>query len=241
MSAATSTWILAWSAIRDELRRRCRRGMQWPKQARLLRVMPFSHSYGQTVQHYYNQRRGVNLPFSPQDWLVLAEWAEAGISRIAIKEGVANMFERRDRELAFRHQQINSLAYCEQAVLQAEERLREASVGCHENFWGDNERQRHYTLLLALPPCRPMFQALQSERQVKAVAELFSVGLVFTVAPDEYRKHQVRERFGVELNFLDPEPANPFSLSGSSWLAGRSPRSGGARPRQSFLNREVNG
>lgn len=235
-NVATSTWILAWEQIRKELMRRCSALRTMP---RLLRVMPFSYSYALQVQNYYNHRRSVNLPFSTPDWLQMEIWGEAGIHVCAIQDGIAEMFDRRDR--APEPQHVNSLAYCHQAVLNAARSGKEASVGSHDDnydIFGQLRAPRYYTLLLALPPGRPMFEALQSERQVHAVAESFNVGLVFTIAPDEYRKHQARERFGVELEFLDLDFIGPVTPLPGSRLAGPS-RS--ARSRQSFLNQEAHG
>jgi hypothetical protein len=258
MNAAISTLTLAWSAIRDEFRVRLR-GLHvqpWWEQARLLRVMGFGHGFGWNIQQTYNQRRGSNLLLSPLDWLLLEMWADAGIPQGAIERAIHEMFDRRDR--APEPRQINSLLYCKDAVYETAQQMKEASVGTGIDFHFPNRTQRPpspHTLLLAVPPAgRMTFAAMQSERQVDRVAELFSVGIVFTVYPDAWHKEQARARFGVELEFLDdapcngapcngldPEPANPFSLSGSSRLAGRSPLSGGARSRQPFLNQEANG
>lgn len=217
MSAAVATWILSWAEVRNELRRRCKsagRHSEWCDQSRLLRVLPFSHAYGWNVQNYYNARRGTNLPFSPLDWLRLGIWGDAGIPERSIIRGIGEVFDKRDR--APEPHQINSLEYCSEVVLWECRMMKEASVGGEDDrgigfHFPDQRPANHHTLLLALPPGRPIFQALQSERQVDAVAELFGVGIVFTVAPDEYKKHLARERFGVELEFIDapcngPEP-----------------------------------
>jgi hypothetical protein len=233
-NAAIATWILAWTSVRDELRRRCRSAgckSEWCDQARLLRVLGFSGEYGCAVQAYYKKRRGVNLPFSPLDWLLLEELADVRFAPRAIIRAIGEMFDKRDR--APEPTQINSLQYCFGAMLSEARWLQEAGVGAHDSDDPDLQLMRGSSLLLALPPGRPIFQALQSERQVDAVAEQFQVGIVFTVAPDEYRKHQARERFGVELNFLDPEPPYP-----DHGLAGHSHS---ARSRQPFLNQEANG
>jgi hypothetical protein len=117
-------------------------------------------------------------------------------------------------------------------VLKEAQMMKEAAVG---NFREWEDRRTPSTLLLALPPAgRMTFAAMQSQRQVDRVAEMFSVGIVFTVYPDAWHKHQAQERYNASLEFLDPEPTtNPFHLSGSR-LAG--PSRSSARSRQPFLN-----
>jgi hypothetical protein len=124
-------------------------------------------------------------------------------------------------------------------VLRETELIRDASVGSHYYFPFERERSKPHTLLLAVPPAgRMTFAAMQSQRQVDRVSELFQVGIAFTVYPDAWHKEQARTRFGVDLEFLDDAPCNgldpgpPFS---GSRLAGSSRSS--ARSRQPFLSR----
>jgi hypothetical protein len=231
MNAAISTLTLAWEQVREEFRARLR-GLHvepWWEHARLLRVMGFGHGFGWGIQETYNQRRGSNLLLSPLDWLLLEMWAVAGIPQVAIERAIHEMFDRRDR--APEPREINSLAYCHHAVLKEATRMKEAAVGSHYDFPFERERTTPHTLLLAVPPAgRITFAAMQSQRQVDRVAELFSVGIVFTLYPDAWHKSEAQSRFGVDLNFLDPEPQILFA---GSRLAGSS-RS--ARSRQPFLN-----
>jgi hypothetical protein len=240
-AAAIDTLTLAWAAIRDEFRARLR-GLHvapWWEHARLLRVMGFGHGFGLNIQQTYNQRRGSNLLLSPLDWLLLEMWADAGIPQGAIERAIHEMFDRRDR--APERRQINSLLYCKDAVYETAQQMKEASVGTGIDFHFPNWTQRPpspHTLLLAVPPSgRMTFAAMQSQRQVDRVAELlFNVGIVFTVYPDAWHKEQARTRFGVDLDFLDPEPQILFA---GSRPAG--PSRSSARSRQPFLNREVHG
>jgi hypothetical protein len=236
-TAAIDTLTLAWEQVREEFRARLR-GLHvqpWWEHARLLRVMGFGHGFGWGIQETYNQRRGSNLLLSPLDWLLLEMWADAGIPQCAIEDGIHEMFDRRDRAPV--PSQINSLRYCMDAIYSAAEWMKEASVGSGIDFFFPNYAQkrppRPHTLLLAVPPSgRMTFAAMQSQRQVDRVAELFSVGIVFTVYPDAWHKEQARTRFGVDLNFLDPEPQILFA---GSRPAGSS-RNGDTRSRQPFLN-----
>jgi hypothetical protein len=248
-NVAIETWTLSWSAIGDEFRARLSglRGSSlhamapWWEQARLLRVMGCSHGYAWNVQQTYNQRRGKNLLLSPLDWLLVEHYAFYDIPLRGIKRGIHFMFDRRDRAPEIQH--INSLAYCDQAILKETELMREAAVGCHGAMWEEDYPRRAYTLLLAVPPAgRMTFAAMQSERQVDRVAEIFQVGIVFTVYPEAWHKSEAQARYGANLEFLDeapcngldPEPSNPL-LPGSR-LAGCSRA---ARSRQPFLKQEA--
>jgi hypothetical protein len=237
-AAAIATWTLSWSAVREEFRTRLR-GLHlapWWEHARLLRVMPCSHGYAWNIQSTYNQRRGTNLLLSPLDWLLLEQYAAAGIPLSGIERGVHFMFDRRDRALQFGNREINSLSYCNQAILRETKLMNEAAVGSHCNPW-ESVIPRAHTLLLAVPPAgRMTFAAMQSERQVDRVAEIFQVGIIFTVYPEAWQKAQALERFNVHLDFLDPESQSLSSTHGSR-LAESSRRG----YRQPFLNQEVNG
>jgi hypothetical protein len=225
-TAAIGTLTLAWEQVREEFRARLRGNVQpWWEQARLLRVMGFGHGFGWGIQETYNQRRGSNLLLSPLDWLQLEFYAECGIPRLGIERGIHAMFDRRDRAPV--PSQINSLTYCDQAILKETELMKEASVGgyshdygcghcapmgephsfpCNCKCHGGVTPKLPHTLLLAVPPSgRMTFAAMQSQRQVDRVAELFSVGIVFTVYPDAWHKDQARTRFGVDLEFLDQQ------------------------------------
>jgi len=234
---AIETWTLSWSAIRDEFRARLR-GLHldpWWEHARLLRVMGCSHGYAWNIQQTYNQRRGSNLLLSPLDWLLVEHFALYDIPLRGIARGIHKMFDRRDRAPEIQH--INSLAYCDQAILKETQLIKEASVGSHGYDWDPDERPTPHTLLLAVPPAgRMTFAAMQSERQVDRVAEIFQVGIVFTVYPDPWHKSEAQARYGVNLEFLDeapcngldPEPANPF-------LHGSGPAGRRTASRQPFL------
>jgi hypothetical protein len=241
-SAAVATWTIAWSQIREEFRARLR-GLNiepWWEHARLLRVMGCSHGYAWNIQSTYNQRRGKNLLLSPLDWLLVEHYAFYKIPLAGIERGIHFMFDRRDRAPEIQH--INSLAYCDQAILKETELMREAAVGCHGAMWEEDYPRRAYTLLLALPPAgRMTFAAMQSQRQVDRVAEIFNVGIVFTVYPDAWHKSQSQERFNASLEFLDDVTVAPCNGCPESPLSGSRPagpsRRGGAGPSRMIQSR----
>jgi hypothetical protein len=207
-------------------------------------VMGCSHAYAWNIQQTYNQRRGTNLLLSPLDWLLVEHLASYEFPQRAIARGIHAMFDRRDEKRKFDPGwQINSLEYCYRAVLKEASLIKEAQVGSREYFHEPDGRPTPSTLLLAVPPAGKFtFAAMQSERQVDRVAEIFNVGIVFTVYPDTWQKSQAQMRFNVGLDFLDDAPCNGAPCNGcpDSTLSGSRPvgpsRCGGAGSSRPFLN-----
>lgn len=206
MSAAVAikTWALTWPALQGRLRKKLgSKRSTWLDQARLLRVMPLSHGHAWNVQQHFCNRRGKNLLLSPLDWLLIEFWAGIGIGPEAISRGIDAVFDRRDRGRQFQpHHQVNSLSFCGQEIVKEARMMAEASVGSRPA----RSTATPHTLLLALPPAgKVIFAAWQAERQLVALADDFSVGLAYTVYPDDWHRHEARERFGIDLEFLDRE------------------------------------
>jgi len=227
--------LAAWLLIKDQLAGKSPGGKereQWIASARLLRVLPCSHSYAWNVQHSFQRRRGSALLISPLDWMYLESWAEAGVHVSAIIRGVDEMFDRSARNPNKR--QINSLAFCQQQILRESEMMKEAAVGSPLA----PRPAAPQTLLIALPPSgRTIFAALQNQEKSILAAHQVGMGIAFTVYPDQWQKCEALERFSAHLSFLDPDTPKPSPCPGSR-LAGSS-RS--ARSRQPFLNQEANG
>src|ERR1051326_8661518 len=206
---AIETWTLSWSAIRDEFCARLR-GLHlapWWEQARLLCVLKCSYGYALGVQRAYNKRRGKNLLLSPLDWLLVEMYAIYDIPLTGIIRGLDFMFDRRDRAPEIQH--INSLEYCHQAICKETRLIRESSVGSHGDYRDWDPHPTAHTLLLAVPPAgRMTFAAMQSQRQVDRVIEIFDVGIVFTVYPDAWHKSEAQKRYHHGLEFLDDAPCN---------------------------------
>jgi hypothetical protein len=170
----------------------------WLQSARLLRVIPCPAPYALTVETHFHRRRGCTVLLSPLDWLLVEIWHSAGIPGVAITRGIDAVFDARDRGRQFRPaHQVNSLAYCEREVLDAARMITVNNVGRHED---PRPKEIGDTLLIALPPRgKVIFGALQSQSQVDLTAEDFHVGMVFTVYPDEWHRHEALNRFGVGL------------------------------------------
>ena len=90
-------------------------------------------NYFTEIETRFQQRRGSILMLSTLDWALIETWREAGVPLEAVLRGIDDAFDKRDaqkpRAGARRQRQVNGLAWCAQAVLEATEQYREASVG----------------------------------------------------------------------------------------------------------------
>ncbi|HEY7113678.1 MAG TPA: hypothetical protein VIA45_12165 [Thermoanaerobaculia bacterium] len=73
------------------------------------------------------RRRGTPFLLSPRDFALLKQWRELGVPIEAVERGIDDAFSRREERGATGR--VNSLAYCNDAVLAAWERRAEAAVG----------------------------------------------------------------------------------------------------------------
>ncbi len=85
-------------------------------------------TYFSDIEEHYQRRRGSILPSSPVDWCLMETWKEAGIPLEAVLRGIDAAFDKWERR-AKKTRKVNSLAYCQQAVLAAMEDLQEAALG----------------------------------------------------------------------------------------------------------------
>lgn len=80
-------------------------------------------NYFTEVEEHFQKARGTGLfLLSPLDWALVESWKNAGIPLEAVLRGIDAAFEKwRSRKSKFR--QINSLAYCAQAVMEEAEAM----------------------------------------------------------------------------------------------------------------------
>lgn len=80
-------------------------------------------NYFTEVEEHFQKARGTGLfLLSPLDWALVESWKNAGIPLEAVLRGIDAAFEKwRSRKSRFR--QINSLAYCAQAVMEEAEAM----------------------------------------------------------------------------------------------------------------------
>jgi hypothetical protein len=87
-------------------------------------------NYFTEIEEHFQRRRGSILLLSTLDWALIETWREAGIPLEAVLRGIDDAFDKYDaRKARGRMRSINGLAWCTQAVMEAVEAMKEASVG----------------------------------------------------------------------------------------------------------------
>lgn len=95
-------------------------------------------NYFTEIEEHFQRRRGSILLLSTLDWALIETWREAGIPLKAVLRGIDDAFDRYDaRKSRARVRSINGLAWCTQAVMEAVEAMKEASVGAHSGSPAD--------------------------------------------------------------------------------------------------------
>lgn len=101
-----------------------------PPPRRLERVLENYFNYFTEIEEHFQRRRGSILLLSTLDWALIETWSEAGIPLAAVLRGIDDAFDKYDaRKSRARMRSINGLAWCTQAVMEAVEAMKEASVG----------------------------------------------------------------------------------------------------------------
>jgi hypothetical protein len=85
--------------------------------------------YFSEVEEHFLQRRGAPLIGSTLDWAQIEIWKNAGIPLEAVLRGIDSAFDKYEQRKSKRHEKINSILWCAQAVLSAAEDMKEAAVG----------------------------------------------------------------------------------------------------------------
>ena len=90
-------------------------------------------AYFTEIEDRFAQRRGSLLLLSTLDWSLIETWREAGVPLEAVLRGIDAAFDKHESQRARlgarRQRKVNGLAWCAQAVMEAAEQAREASVG----------------------------------------------------------------------------------------------------------------
>ena len=79
-------------------------------------------NYFTEIEEHFQRARGTGLfLLSPLDWALIESWKTAGVPLEAVLKGIDEAFEKwRSRKVKRRN--VNSLAYCAQAVMEAAQR-----------------------------------------------------------------------------------------------------------------------
>jgi chaperonin cofactor prefoldin len=105
-------------------------------------------NYFTEVEEHFQKARGTGLfLLSPVDWALIENWKNAGIPLRAVLQGIDEAFEKW-RSRKSRTRQVNSIAYCTQAVMQVAERTpeREARMTAAQQAPFAEEDLRRYLL-----------------------------------------------------------------------------------------------
>lgn len=90
-------------------------------------------AYFTEIEDRFAQRRGSLLLLSTLDWALIETWREAGVPLDVVLRGIDLAFDKHEAQRARlgnrRQRKVNGLAWCAQAVMEAAEQAREASVG----------------------------------------------------------------------------------------------------------------
>jgi hypothetical protein len=85
-------------------------------------------NYFTEVEQQFQQARGSGLfLLSPLDWALLESWKESGVPLEAAIKGIERAFEKYHKRKR-KFQQVNSLAYCTQEVLEAAREMAEGDT-----------------------------------------------------------------------------------------------------------------
>ncbi|WP_263355928.1 hypothetical protein [Acidicapsa ligni] len=89
-------------------------------------------NYFTEIEEHFQRRRGSLLLLSTLDWALIETWREAGIPLEIVLRGIDEAFDKydaRQRTSSRRVRQVNGLAWCAQAIMEAAEQQKEAAIG----------------------------------------------------------------------------------------------------------------
>jgi len=86
-----------------------------------------SGNYFTQIEEHFQRRRKVMTLMTPRDFQLVEIWKEAGIPLEAVLRGIDVVFDRQESG-PYKSQKVNSIRYCEQAVLAECERMSQARM-----------------------------------------------------------------------------------------------------------------
>jgi hypothetical protein len=171
-------------------------------------------NYFTEIETRFQQRRGSILMLSTLDWALIETWREAGVPLEAVLRGIDDAFDKRDaqksRAGARRQRQVNGLAWCAQAVLEATEQFREAAVGTATAVHSDS-----------VPARESGFEAGRIARYLASNAALLDAAAARLAAPAAHAATEAAAR-------LRALAADLLSSPGADLLSSRSAAEGSA-------------
>lgn len=101
-------------------------------------------NYFTEIEEHFQRARGTSLfLLSPLDWALIENWKNAGIPLEAVLKGIDDAFENW-RSRKNKRRQVNSLAYCSQAVLEAAQRTSSRATASKTDAPFEHEELRGY-------------------------------------------------------------------------------------------------
>jgi DNA repair ATPase RecN len=97
-------------------------------------------NYFTEIEEHFQRARGTSLfLMSPLDWALIENWKNAGVPLEAVLKGIDAAFEKW-RSRKSKRRQVNGLAYCAQAVLEAAQRTSTRATVADAPFADDELR-----------------------------------------------------------------------------------------------------
>jgi hypothetical protein len=129
-------------------------------------------NYFTEIEEHFQRARGTSLfLLSPLDWALIESWKNAGVPLEAVLKGIDAAFEKwRSRKT--KHRQVNGLAYCSQAVMEAANRTpdRERDKAAAEAPFAVDELRTHLTKSAEALRQRPEAQLHEVAASLDALA-----------------------------------------------------------------------
>src|SRR5215471_3915074 len=97
-------------------------------------------NYFTEIEEHFQNRRGKATLLSPLDWSLIESFQQAGISIETVLRGIDEAFDR-FKARKNRAREINSLAYCTQAVLAEHNQQQQNSVGSMRDKHDTNDSE----------------------------------------------------------------------------------------------------
>ena len=85
------------------------------------------YNYFTEIEEYFVRRRGKHMLVSPLDWSLIEAWKQTGIPLHVVFRGIDRAIEKRGSGAGGRR--INSISYCQPAVLECFEEYQQATLG----------------------------------------------------------------------------------------------------------------
>src|ERR1035437_6073905 len=165
-------------------------------------------NYFTEIEDRFQHRRGSLLMLSTLDWALIETWREAGVPLEAVLRGIDDAFDKHDAQRlrsTRRQRKVNGLAWCAQAVLQAVEQSREASIG----------------IRAAPAPSKPRdsgFDAARIARYLERNAVLLTASAANLPAPANTAAAETATRLNQLASTLLPSPSEDLWSSRSGDL-----------------------